>query len=73
MRTVLARLHVDPDGRITGRVPPDVPAGDYTAPLSVPAQGKRKGRADLDLPLHDEPWDDGISLRREDIYGPDES
>ena len=28
-------------------------------------------RKRLDLPLHDAHWDDSVSLRREDIYGPD--
>jgi hypothetical protein len=71
MLTVLASLHVDSDGRITGRAPPDVPPGNYTAPLQVSAARRPKAGAKLDLPVHDEPWDDEISLRREDLYGED--
>ncbi len=71
MRTVLAHLQVDPNGQVTGQVPRDVPTGDYTAPLEVPEQRGPKASTKLDLPLHDEPWDDAVSLRREDLYGPD--
>lgn len=71
MPKVLASLHVDRDGRVTGRVPSSVPPGDYTAPLEVPAPSQRPGQTKLDIPLHDEPWDDEVSLRREDLYGED--
>jgi hypothetical protein len=69
MATVLARLHVDEEGRVTGRVPRSVPPGDYTAPLELPAGAE--ALPPLDLPVDDEPWDDRVSLRREDLYGDD--
>jgi hypothetical protein len=75
MATVLARLHVDAEGRVTGRVPPSVPPGDYTAPIEVPAaptdhSGEAPRR--LDWPVHDcGPWPADLSLRREDLYGDD--
>jgi hypothetical protein len=68
MATVLARLHVDEQGRVTGQAPPSVPPGDYTAALDVPAAA---GTPPLDLPVDDEPWDDRVSLRREDLYADD--
>ncbi|HET6469970.1 MAG TPA: hypothetical protein VFG43_16470 [Geminicoccaceae bacterium] len=75
MPRVHATLHVDADGRVTGRVPPDVPPGDYVAPLDVPDAGppqRPKGRRRFDWPAHDcGPWPAGLSLRREDMYGDD--
>jgi hypothetical protein len=67
MATVLARLHVDDQGRVTGQAPPGVPPGDYTASLELPSAQL----APLELPVDDEPWDDRVSLRREDLYGDD--
>jgi hypothetical protein len=70
MATVLARLHVDDQGRVTGRVPPSVPPGDDTDSLVLPAAAPAI-RPKLNLPVHDEPWDDHVSLRREDLHGDD--
>jgi hypothetical protein len=67
MVMVLVPLHVDDEGRVTGRVPASVPPGDYTAPIEVPVAGAAEPV--LELPVDDEPWDDRISLRREDLYG----
>jgi hypothetical protein len=71
MATVLARLHIDEQGRVTSQVPPSVPPGDYTASLVLPAAPSPAGRRKLHLPVHHEPWEDGVSLRREDLYGDD--
>jgi hypothetical protein len=73
MATVLARLHVDDQGRVTGQVPPGVPPGDYTAPLELPAgQLPPAASKPLDWPVHDSgPWPADLSLRREDLYGDD--
>jgi hypothetical protein len=71
MPTVLIRLHVDEQGRVTGHAPPGVPAGDYAVPIELPAGVPPASRPKLDLPVHDEPWNDSISLRREDLYGDD--
>ena len=69
MTVVLTRIRVAPDGTISGRAPRELPPGEYQAPVQLP-EAKRAPR-DLDLPLHDAVWDDDVSLRREDIYGPD--
>ena len=72
MATVTIPLHVDPDGRITGRVPSFVPPGNYTAPLQVPDPDGRPASAipDSDWPIHDPgAWPAGFSLHREDLYG----
>ncbi len=76
MATLLAKLHVDAEGRVTGQVPRTVPPGDYVAPLTID-EGAGKGivrTADprLDWPAHDcGPWPADLSLRREDLYGDD--
>ena len=71
MATVIAHLRVDLDGRVSGRVPTSVPPGDYTAPLEAVRLTSVEGsaRPKLELPIDDEPWDDRIPLRREDLYG----
>jgi hypothetical protein len=69
MPVVHATIRVAPDGTISGQAPRDVPAGEYQAPLTVPAAKPKRRR--LDLPVHEAYWDDSVSLRREDIYGPE--
>ena len=70
MPVVHAKIHVAEDGSISGRAPRELPPGDYQAPITLPEPKPRRRR--LDLPLHDcGIWDDSVSLRREDIYGPD--
>ena len=69
MTTVVARIRVAQDGTISGQAPREVPPGEYQATIRLT---EPKAREPLDLPLHDcGPWDDTVSLRREDIYGPD--
>jgi hypothetical protein len=71
MPVVNARIRVDADGTISGKAPQGVPPGEYEAPIDV-AEPKPRKRKRLDLPLHDcGPWDDNVSLRREDVYGDD--
>jgi hypothetical protein len=69
MTVVCAKIHVAPDGTISGKAPREVPPGEYQAPITQPKR-KRAPRS-LDLPLHEGHWDDRVSLRREDIYGDD--
>lgn len=68
MTAVTTTLHVTPDGAIS--IPEKLPAGDYTATIEVHA-APRPRRSVLDLPVHHGPWDDSISLRRDDMYGDD--
>jgi hypothetical protein len=70
MPVVLAKIQVAPDGTISGKAPREVPPGEYQAPIRLP-EPKKPRRRRLDLPIHDAYWDDAVSLRREDIYGPD--
>jgi hypothetical protein len=69
MSVVLAKIRVAPDGTISGQAPRELPPGEYEVPIRLLEANPRRGP--LDLPLHDSGWDDAISLRREDIYGPD--
>ena len=70
MDTVVVELHVDSEGRITGRAPPALPAGDYRAALTTESGSPSPPR--LTWPIHDPgPWPDDLSLRREDLYGDD--
>ena len=76
MATVIAPSACRHGGQfLPARCRPNVPPGDYTAPIEparlVPAQGSV--RPGLELPVDDEPWDDRIPLRREDLYGDDDA
>jgi hypothetical protein len=56
----------------TGRVPPDVPAGEHEARITVQPPVRLKPARPFDasrLPTLDlEPWPKGQTLRREEIY-----
>jgi hypothetical protein len=70
MDTVVVELHVDSEGRITGRAPLTLASGDYRA-TSAP-ESNAPSATKLFWQVHDpEPWPDDLSLRREDLYGED--
>jgi hypothetical protein len=75
MTTVIAHLHVDAAGRVTGQVASAVPPGDYTTRLEIAQKIVEPGAGiadQLDWPVHDSgPWPAGLTLRREDIYDDD--
>ena len=76
MTVVTARITVAQDGPISGRAPGQVPAGEHEAINTVadwPAQQLPTEPFDAnELPSHDTgPWPEGLSLRREDLYGDD--
>ena len=68
MTVINTRITVSPDGAIS--IAPPLPAGEYEAAITAPTTYKPR-RSVLDLPVHDGPWDDSLSLRREDMYGDD--
>ena len=77
MTEIKARIRVGPDHAISGTAPDAVPPGEHEVaftlvepPRSEP-QLPGKPFTMKDFPLHDEPWDDSISLRREDMYDDD--
>ncbi len=68
------RLTISSDGAISSATP--LPAGEYMAQIEIPDRPVRQLPTlpfDLDaLPVHDlGPWPEGLSLRREDLYGDD--
>lgn len=69
MIEIHTRIRVGADRRISGVAPADVPPGEHEATITV-ARSERPFRL-ADLPSHDTPWDDSISLRRQDMYGDD--
>lgn len=68
MPVITARITVAPDGAITGQAPHGVPPGEHPVAITVPTPPAGKLFSVKDFPMHDEPWDDSISLRREDMY-----
>ena len=73
MTVISIHITVAPDGAISTAIP--LPAGEYTARIEVKEQPVRQlpTYPDLDdLPTLDlGPWPEGLSLRREDMYGDD--
>lgn len=76
MTQIRARILVGRDHRISGTVPDDVPPGEHEALITLappPEVQPSPERLHLaEMPVHDlGPWPEGLSLRREDIYGDD--
>ena len=74
MTVINTRITVAPDGAISTATP--LAAGEYTARIEVaepPARQLPTEPFDADdLPTLDlGPWPEGLSLRREDMYGDD--
>jgi hypothetical protein len=71
MTVIITRIQVAEDGTISGRAPVgQVPPGEHEAAITVVTVPKHRLSV-KDMPVHDEPWDNSISLRREDMYGDD--
>ena len=72
MTVITAHIQVAEDGTISGHAPQGVPAGEHMATITV-APPRRPGKPFTmeDFPIHDEPWDGSVSLRREDMYDED--
>jgi len=70
MTVINTRITVAPDGAISTSIP--LPAGEYMATITVdvPASPPWPGKPFTmdNFPIHSEPWDASISLRREDMY-----
>lgn len=67
------RIRVAPDHTISGTAPAELPVGEHEAivssgPMVTPPT---KSFSMADFPIDHGPWDDSISLRREDMYGDD--
>ena len=70
MTVIKSRVTVAEDRCISGVAPEGVPPGEHEVAITVATAPKRR-RSVRDMPVHHEPWDDSISLRREDMYGDD--
>lgn len=70
MLTVKTRVKVV-DGRLEAMLPSSFPAGDHEAVIVIDAAEPAPKFDISKFPVHDAPWDDSISLRREDMYGDD--
>jgi hypothetical protein len=64
---------VDPEHTITLRLPDDVAPGSYRVTLVIDDQPIGPKPTDFsDFPVIDVgPWSEGLSMRREDMYGDD--
>lgn len=72
MRVIETRGTVRPDGTLVAEVPSDVAPGERRVVLVLEEAAPAAAGDALDLPLHDlGPWPEGLSLRREDLYGGD--
>ena len=73
MTVINTRIIVTPEGTISITTP--LAAGEYIARIEIAEQLGPQLPTDLDmddLPVHDlGPWPEGLSLRREDMYGDD--
>jgi hypothetical protein len=67
MTVIVTRLTVAADGTFSGRAP-QLPPGEHEASLALHPPHPGKPFSMDDFPFHQEPWDDAISLRREDLY-----
>jgi hypothetical protein len=72
MSTMRMRIHVAADHTISGIAPAELPPGEHEVTVAAqPQSGSRKPFRYEGFPVIDAPWDDSVSLRREDMYGDD--
>lgn len=71
MKTVETTATVGSDGTLTARVPPEVPPGRHRVVVLIEEEpAEEEKRPALEIPVYDlGPWPEGLSLRREDMYG----
>ena len=73
MSTIRLQSRVAPDRTISGVAPADLPPGEHEVTVSSgpavtpPSRPFRMA----DFPVDNGPWDNSVSLRREDMYGDD--
>ena len=71
MSVITTRIYVAEDGALSGVAPRgQIPPGEHQVTISIiPAPMRRMSVRDM--PVRDTPWNEGVSLRREDMYGND--
>jgi hypothetical protein len=70
MRTIETTTVVTSDGKLTVKVPADIPAGEYRIVIVIDEQPvKKETRLLADFPVMSVgSWPKNLSLRREDMY-----
>jgi hypothetical protein len=72
MRTIETQATVTKDGTLTIQVPPDIRPGKHRVKLVIEEfQGLPGSQQAEFLVIHVDRWPEGLSFRREDIYGDD--
>jgi hypothetical protein len=74
MRTIELDAIVTEDGKLTADVPPDVLPGRHRVVITVidTSTVPQEQLSRITFSAHDiGPWPEGLSLRREDMYGDD--
>lgn len=72
MLSVKTRVTVKEDGTVEARLTEgELPVGEHEAVIVLNAERPRKRFSMKDFPVDNGPWDDSVSLRREDMYGDD--
>jgi hypothetical protein len=72
MKTIQTAAIVDPGHTITLRLPDNIQPGTYHVTLVIDDRPIGPKPDLKDFPVHDVgPWPEGLSLRREDMYGND--
>lgn len=71
MKTIETVVMVEPDGKLTLQLPPDIAPGEHRIVLVIEEQPVlAEKRPMLDFPVIDVgEWPEDLSLRREDMYG----
>jgi hypothetical protein len=69
MRTIETMAVIEPNGKLTLQLPPDIPPGQHRVVVVIEEQPILEKRPPLDFPVIDVgPWPENLSLRREDLY-----
>ena len=74
MLTIKTRVTVREDGTIEAKanvLANELPPGEHEAVIVVESNRPKRPFRIEDFPIDNGPWDDTISLRREDMYGDD--
>ncbi|HUZ66009.1 MAG TPA: hypothetical protein VMU82_20075 [Acetobacteraceae bacterium] len=72
MSTIRMRIHIAADHTVSGVAPAELPPGEHEVTVEPTAPHRRGKPFRFEgFPVDDRPWDDSISLRREDMYGDD--
>ncbi len=72
MKTIQTHALIGPDGKITLQLPDLMEPGRYPVTVVIDDRPITHEPDFGDFPVHDVgPWPEGLSLRREDMYGDD--